>query len=240
MENERPNAATTLQCLGAEVAGTFLVTLTATSVDILYYTGHHVDFVSRWLARGFATAVAIYAFGEISGAHIDPAVTIGFALRRIFEWRLVIPYVVAQFAGAFGAAALLAALFGRHALPLGASHPGHGFTQLEAVLCEVVLTFIVMLTILTTAHDKAKLGRQAAIAVGLSVATCGFLGGPISGASMNPARSIAPQILGGEIGISWIYAVGPILGAAIAVGVHRLLCGEPTPPEREAAKGSTR
>lgn len=223
--------------LGAEAVGTFIVTLTATSVDILYYTGHHVDYVSRWLARGFATAVAIYALGEISGAHIDPAVTIGFALRRVLAPALIVPYIVAQFAGGFAAAALASTIAGVRALPLGASHPGPGFSHVAAAVCEVVLTFIVMLTILMTARDKAAIGRQAALAVGFSVAVCGFFGGPISGASMNPARSIPPQILGGTLDIVWIYAVGPVLGAALAVGVHWLLSGPPSRPEREVATG---
>lgn len=224
------------QKLAAEALGTFLITLTATCVDILYYTGHHVDDVSRWLARGFITAVVIYAFAEISGAHVDPAVTAGFALRRVFAPAMVLPYWMAQFLGAFAAAALLAALFGSHALPLGASHPGPGFGALTAMLCEVVLTFTVMITILMTGHEKAEVGKQSALAVGLAVAACGFFAGPISGASMNPARSIAPQILGGSYGIVWIYAVGPLLGAALAVIAHRAICGRPNPEERETAE----
>jgi aquaporin Z len=227
-----------LQKLGAEAIGTFVITLTATSVDILFYTGHGVDDVSRWLARGFATAVAIYAFADISGAHIDPAITLAFALRRVFSPLLVVPYWLAQFAGAFAAAGLLMALFGRGSLPLGASHPGSGFTQVEAVLCEVVLTFIVMLTILLTGRNKAEVGKQSALAVGLAIAACGFFAGPISGASMNPARSIAPQILGGSYGIAWIYAVGPLAGSAIAVVIHRLLSGKPNTEERETAQGT--
>lgn len=183
--------------------------------------------------------MVVYALSEISGAHVDPAVTIAFALRRVFPALLVVPYCAAQFAGAFAAAGLLAALFGSPALQVGASHPGPRFTQLEAVLCEVVLTFIVMLTILMTGREKAVVGKQSALAVGFAVAACGLFAGSISGASMNPARSIAPQILGGSYGIIWIYAVGPIAGAALAVVVHRMLCGRPTPDERKTAQGRT-
>jgi len=223
--------------LSAEAIATFVITLAATSVDILYYTGHHIDYVSRWLARGFATAVVIYAFSDISGAHADPAITLGFALRRDLPVRFVLPYWIAQFAGAFLASALLMALFGRAALPLGASHPGISFSPLTAMLCEIVLTFILMLTILLTAREQASVGKQSALAVGLAVAACGFFAGPISGASMNPARSIAPQLLGGSYAISWIYVVGPCLGAALAVAAHWLLCGGPSPEERKAAEG---
>lgn len=205
-------------------------------VDILYYTTHQVDYVSRWLARGFATAVVIYAFAEISGAHVDPAVTLGFTLRRDFPARMLLGYWIAQFAGSFAAAALLAAYFGS-AIALGASHPGPGVPPLVAVLGEIVLTAIVMLTILTTSKQKAIVGKEAALAVGFAVAACGFFGGPISGASMNPARSIAPQILTGEMALVWIYAVGPLLGAGLAVVIHWFLCGRPNAEERDAAQG---
>ena len=232
-DGERPSAA---RKLGAEFAGTFVVTLAAMSVDILYYTTHEVDYVSRWLARGFATAVVIYAFSEISGAHVNPAITLGFTLRRVFPARTLAFYWLAQFAGSFAAAGLLGAYFGS-AIALGASHPGPAVPPLVAVLCEVVLTAIVMLTILTTAKEKAIVGKEAALAVGFAVAACGFFAGPISGASMNPARSIAPQILAGEMALVWIYAVGPLVGAGLAVVIHRFLCGGPNVEEREAAQG---
>jgi len=222
--------------VAAEGIGTFIVTLVAMGVDILYYSTHQVDYVSRWLARGFATAVVIYSLSEISGAHINPAVTFGFTLRRDFPPVRLVWYWIAQFAGSFAAAGLLASLFGG-AIALGASHPGPTFTPLQAVLTEVVLTAFVMLTILMTAKEKAAIGKEAALAVGLAVATCGFFAGPISGASMNPARSIAPQVLAGEFGLVWIYAVGPLVGAALAVALHGLLTGSPNRAEREAARG---
>lgn len=214
-----------------------MVTLAAMSVDILYYTTHQVDYVSRWLARGFAAAIVIYAFSEISGAHVDPAITFGFTLRRVFSARMLVAYWIAQFAGSFAAAALLAAYFGS-AIVFGASHPGPTVPLPVAFVSEVVLTAIVMLVILTTANEKPIVGKDAALAVGFAVAACGFLAGPISGASMNPARSIAPQILGGEASLVWIYAAGPLLGAGLAVVVHWLLCGAPNREERKAAKGS--
>lgn len=139
-----------------------MVTLAATSVDVLFYTAHGVDYVSRWLVRGFATTVVIYAFSEISGAHINPAITLGFALRRVFSPMAVLPYWIAQLAGAFTASALLLALFGRDALRYGASHPGPDFSQTSAVVCEAVLTYIVMLTILLTGRQKAEIGKESA------------------------------------------------------------------------------
>ncbi len=193
--------------LAAEFIGTFFATLVPTSVDILYYTGHHVDWVSRWLARGFITVALIYVFSEISGAHINPAISLGFALRRAMAWPLMLMYWLLQFAGAFTAAGLAYALWGAQ-VALGASHPGPGFTPLEAVIAEIIVTFLLMTVIIGCAEQEAVVGKQSALAVGLTVATCGFFTGAISGASMNPARSIAPQILGGTYDIVWIYATG--------------------------------
>lgn len=206
------------------------------SVDILFSTTNQVDYVSRWLARGFMTTVVIYTFSEISGAHVDPAVTFGFALRRDFPARSIAAYWGAQFAGSLAAVLLLQSFFGRR-IAYGASHPGPHVSPLVAVLCEAVLTAIVMLVILVTAQERSTVGKQAAVAVGMSVAACGFFAGPISGASMNPARSIVPQLLSGQFDLAWIYAVGPLAGAALAVGIHRWMCGAPNQDEREAATG---
>ncbi len=223
--------------LGAELIGTFFQTLVATGVDVLYYTGTgHVDYVSRWLARGFITAAMIYAFSEVSGAHIDPAVSLGFAVRRAMPIVQMLWYWVAQFAGGFGAALLVFALWG-HAVVLGASHPGPSFTHVQAAIAEVILTFLVMLVILLTAKEAA-VGKQAALAVGLTVAACGFFAGPVSGASMNPARSIPPQILGGAEDLIWIYAVGPCLGAVLAALAMSFFFARPGHGERKAAKGA--
>ena len=233
-EKRKPSLASKLL---AEAIATFVITATATSVDILYYTGDHVDDVSRWLARGFAAAIVIYAFSETSGAHADPAVSIGFTLRRVFPLPMMLAYVAAQFAGGFAAAGLLAALFGVKTLTLGASHPGPHFTSPEAAACEVVLTFFLMLVVLMTSQELAVIGKQAALAVGFAVAVCGFAGGPISGASMNPARTLAPLLLAGAFGNVWVYVVGPLAGAALAVLAHALLCGPPNNVQREAATG---
>lgn len=223
---------------GAELIGTFFQTLVATGVDVLYYTGTgHVDYVSRWLARGFITAAMIYSFSDISGAHLDPAVSLGFAVRRALPLGQMLLYWVGQFAGGFAAAALVFALWGR-AVRLGASHPGPQFTQIEAAIAEVVFTFLVMLVILMTCEEHATVGKQAALAVGLTVAVCGFFGGPISGASMNPARSIPPQILGGAFDIVWIYALAPCIGAVLAALVTAFFAPTPNKGERKAAKGA--
>lgn len=224
------------QRIGAELLGTFFATLVPMSVDILYFTGAHVDFVSRWLARGFFTAAIIYAFSEFSGAHIDPAVSLGFMLRRVMRLSDMIAYWMAQFGGALLATALAYALWGSE-IALGASHPGPGYSHPVAFVAEIVATFLLMVIILGTAEHEGQVGKQAALAVGLTVATCGFFVGPISGASMNPARSLLPQIFSGQFDLLWIYALGPCIGAALAVPVMTLLCGPPKAGEVKAARG---
>lgn len=227
------------RALAAEAAGTFFITGVAIGVDLAFFAEHAADDVSRWLARGMAAAVAIYAFSEISGAHVDPAITLGFALRRVFSPAMLAAYWTAQFAGAFAAAALLQWLFGA-SIALAASHPGPSFTPVEAVACEIVLTAAVMVVVLTTAKEAPAIGKEAALAVGFTIAVCGFAAGPISGASMNPARSIAPLILSGQFGLIWVYALGPLAGAALAVPIATAICGRPNESERKAARGSAR
>ncbi len=223
--------------VGAEILGTFFQTLAATVVDIAYFTGAgHVDYVSRWLARGFITTAMIYAFCAISGAHIDPAVSLAFAARRAMPVFQMLLYMGGQFAGGFIAAGLVFAFWG-HSIVLGASHPGPAFTNVQAFIAEVVLTFLLVVVILSTAEDEAKVGRQAAIAVGFTVAACGFFGGPISGASMNPARSIPPQIFGAAYNLIWVYAIGPCIGALLAALVMCCFAPRAGKGEHKAARG---
>jgi aquaporin Z len=213
-----------------------LVTLAAIGVDVLFFTGRATDDASRWLARGFATSAAIFAFSEISGAHVNPAVTIGFAISGAFPWRRVWGYVLAQFVGAFAASAVAFVFFGT-ALGLGASHPGAAVSAGVAAFCEFVLTAVVMLVILATATQEAIVARDAALAVGLTVCACGFFAGGVSGASMNPARTLAPELLTGQGSLSWIYVVGPAAGAAFAVVLHRMIFGKAQKAVRESAQG---
>jgi aquaporin Z len=224
------------QKVGAEFLGTLLVTIVATGVDVAYYAGGHADYTSRWLARGFITTAMIYAFSAMSGAHVDPAVSLGFALRRAMPVAQMLLYWIGQFAGGFVAAALALALW-KGSMVFGASHPGPQYTRFEALVAEIFLTFLLMIVILACAEEEATIGKQSALAVGLTVAACGFFAGPVSGASMNPARSIPPQILGGATGIVWIYAVGPPIGAALAALAMRFFAPRPAAGERKAAKG---
>ncbi len=206
--------AVPLKPLAAEFAGTFLLVLVATGVIMAdELSGGQVSHLGIGLATGMAVAVIIFALGHVSGAHINPAVTIGFAVGGHFPWSRVPGYVAAQFAGGILASAVLLALLGSLA-DQGANLPGVGTSQ--ALGFEVMLTFLLMLVIVAVATDAKAQGNLAAIAIGSTVALAIIFGGFLSGASMNPARSLSPAIIGWTWAAQWIYVVGPIVGAAIA------------------------
>jgi aquaporin Z len=186
----------------------------------------------------------IYALGDVSGAHVNPAVTLAFALRGVFSWARVPAYWLAQLAGAIGAAAFLGLTFGPVA-HLGATVPGFGVPP--ALAMEVALTWLLVTVILGTATRHRVVGPNAALAVGATVALCGLFAGPVSGASMNPARSLGPALVdaiaGAGVGSAawqsaWIYVLGPVAGAATAVLGIRLLKGYQKDGEQEAASGT--
>ncbi len=174
-------------------------------------------------AFGLAIMAMVYAFGHVSGAHFNPAVTAAFAVGRHFSMARVLPYWAAQVAGAVAGAALLRATLGD--VPLGVTHPAD--SDLQALAWEVVLTFFLMLVIVAVATDTRAVGQGAAIAIGGTVALGAMVGGPISGASMNPARSIGPALVSGDLSDLWIYLVAPPIGAIGAVLVYRYLQRQP-------------
>ena len=170
-------------------------------------------------AFGLAIMVMVYAFGHVSGAHFNPAVTAAFAVGRHFPLARVLPYWAAQVAGAIAGAALLRLTLGN--VPLGVTHPAG--SDVQALVWELVLTFFLMLVIVAVATDTRAVGQGAAIAIGGAVALGSLVGGPISGASMNPARSIGPAVVGGDLSDLWIYLVAPPIGAIVAVLGYRYL-----------------
>lgn len=170
-------------------------------------------------AFGLAIMVMVYALGHVSGAHFNPAVTAAFAVGRHFPAARVMPYWAAQITGAIAAAGLLRATLGD--VPSGVTHPAGG--DLQAVVWEVVLTFFLMLVIVAVATDSRAVGQGAAIAIGGTVALGALVGGPISGASMNPARSLGPAFVSGDLSDLWIYLVAPTVGAVAAAVVYRYL-----------------
>jgi aquaporin NIP len=177
------------------------------------------------LAFGLAIGAMIYALGHISGAHFNPAVSIGFAIGGHMPWGRVVTYVGAQVIGAVVGALLLRLTLGSGA-SLGVTLP-HG-SDLQAVGWETVMTFFLMLVITAVATDDRAVGNTAALAIGGTVVLCALVGGPISAASMNPARSLGPALVSGELGSLWIYLIAPILGSSAAALAYRYLRG-PSP-----------
>jgi aquaporin NIP len=170
-------------------------------------------------AFGLAIMAMVYAFGHVSGAHFNPAVTAAFAVGRHFPVAHVLPYWAAQLMGAIASAVMLRATLGD--VPLGATHPAD--SPVQALVWEVVLTFFLMLVIVAVATDTRAVGQGAAIAIGGTVALGALVGGPISGASMNPARSLGPAFVSGNLSDLWIYLVAPPVGAIAAALVYRYL-----------------
>jgi aquaporin Z len=179
----------------------------------------------------------IYFMGTVSGAHLNPAVTMAFALRRNFPLARVPGYLVAQFLGGTLAALILRAMFGTVG-KLGATVPGEHVSNAQAFAMEVLLSTGLVNTILGTASGARNIGTNGAIAVGGYIVLAGLWAAPISGASMNPARSVAPDLVRGDFATTWIYIAGPLVGAIIAVGFEWILKGPATPEGTRTAQGA--
>ena len=175
------------------------------------------------LAFGLVIAVMIYGLGHISGAHFNPAVSVGFGLAGHFGWGRVSQYAVVQVAGALAGAATLRITLGP-AVELGVTQPAG--SDVQAFAWEVVLAFFLMLVITAVATDDRVSGEAAALAIGGTVALGALVGGPVSGASMNPARSIGPAVVSGDLTSLWLYLTAPVVGAALASGFYRRLRGD--------------
>lgn len=165
------------------------------------------------VAFGLIVASMIYALGHVSGAHFNPAVTIAFALARHFPKKQIFPYISAQYLGAISAIALLSVLL-PHGQSYGATVPT--IMMWRAFIWEITLTFFLMFVIISVATDTRAVGSMAGAAIGSTVMLCALVGGPVTGASMNPARSLAPNIFQSEFNSLWLYTLAPIVGAVLA------------------------
>jgi aquaporin Z len=210
----------------AELVGTFLLVLAAVGGGMVNarFGGHAISGAALVVAPALMVMAVILFMGGVSGAHLNPAVSVAFALRGDFPWKRVPAYIVAQVAGGVVATLLLWALVGRHGAA-GLTLPGPGISTVTAMIWEAVLTVGLVSVILGTASGAQQLGPIAAIGVGSYIALAGLFGAPVSGASMNPARSLAPALVLGDWASWWAYLAGPLLGAVIAVGIAYVLRG---------------
>lgn len=220
-----------LRKAGAELFGTFALVFAGTgAITINDVSGGVVSHVGIGLTFGLVVLAMIYALGDISGAHLNPAVTVGFLAARRFPARSVLPYILGQFGGAILASGLVRLLFPSHQT-LGATIPAG--SSLQSFILEIVLTCILMFVILSVSSGSKEKGLMAGVAVGSVIAFEALFGGPISGASMNPARSFAPALVSGSFLHLWVYLVAPPLGALLAVIVYQCLHGKPVSTAKE-------
>ena len=213
--------------LVAELIGTFALVFAGAGAIVVDARTHAIGHVGIAISFGLAIMVMIYAVGHISGAHFNPSVSFAFALTRHFPWTRVAGYWTAQVGGALLAAGILRASLGNH-VHVGATLPAG--SQGQAFLWEAVLTFLLMFVIMAVATDTRAVGEAAAIAIGGTVGLDAMFGGPISGASMNPARSLGPAVVSGDLHALWVYLVAPLLGASVAAVAYQFVRGEQIRP----------
>jgi aquaporin Z len=211
--------------LFSELFGTFLLVTVGAGAAVVDATSHgEISRAAAVVSPGLMVLAIILFMGAVSGAHLNPAVSIAFAARGDFNWRRVPGYIIAQLVGATLACLLLWAMFGKIGM-LGATEPGPGVSDLQAAIMEFLLTIGLVSTILGTASKAQNVGTIAALGVGGYIILAGLWSSPISGASMNPARSFGPDLVLGNFDHYWVYIVGPILGALVAVAFAYILRG---------------
>ena len=209
--------------LFSELFGTFLLVLVAAGGGLLHATGQ-ISLASAVVAPGLMVMAIILFMGAVSGAHLNPAVSLAFAMRGDFPWVRVPGYIIVQLLGATLACLFLLAVFGDVG-NLGATLPGPGYENWQALLMEVALTAALVSVILGTASAAQNVGAIAALGVGGYIALAGLWSAPVSGTSMNPARSFGPALVGTDFSSYWVYVVGPLAGALIAVAFAYILRG---------------
>jgi len=225
---EARNQERVMRKYAAELLGTFILVFMGTGAAVAnQVSGGAISHVGISLTFGLVVLSLVYTLGDISGAHINPAVSLGFALAGRFPWKQTVPYIVSQCGGALLASGLLLVLF-RDSFPefplaarLGATLPAG--SEMQSFVLEVILTWFLMLAVLAVSSGAKEKGLMAGVAVGAVVGLEALFAGPICGASMNPARSLGPALVSGHTGSLWIYLVAPVLGAFLAVATFAVL-----------------
>jgi aquaporin Z len=211
--------------LFSELFGTFLLVVVGAGAAVVDATSHGaISRATAVAAPGLMVLAIILFMGAVSGAHLNPAVTLAFSLRGDFPWRRVPGYITIQLVGATLACLFLRAVFGEVG-HLGATRPGAGMADWQAMLIELLLTVGLVSTVLGTASRAQNVGALSAVAVGSYIILAGFWSSPVSGASMNPARSFGPDLVLLDFSHYWVYVVGPLAGSVIAVGIAFVLRG---------------
>jgi MIP family channel proteins len=213
------------RALVAEAIGTFALVFAGAGAVMVDAKTNELGHVGAAITFGLVIMAMIYAVGHISGAHFNGAVTLAFALTRHFPWPRAAGYWAAQLTGAVAAAALLRASLGNIA-HVGATLPSG--SERQSFLWELVLTAILMFVIMAVATDTRAVGEAAAIAIGGTIGLDAMFGGPISGASMNPMRSMGPAFVSGDLHALWLYIVAPVIGASLGALLYQFVRGEAT------------
>jgi MIP family channel proteins len=208
------------RALVAEAIGTFALVFAGAGAVVVDARTHELGHVGVAITFGLVIMAMIYAVGHISGAHFNPAVSFAFAVTRHFPWPRTLAYWGAQLGGALVAAALLRGSLGDDA-HVGATLPSG--SEGQSFVWEFVLTFFLMFVVMAVATDTRAIGEAAAIAIGATVGLDAMFGGPVSGASMNPARSIGPAIVSGDLHALWLYVVAPLAGATLGAVVYQFI-----------------
>ena len=222
-----------LRAMTAEAIGTFALVFAGCGAIMVDAKTHQLGHVGVAITFGLVIMFGIYAVGHISGAHFNAAVTFAFALTRHFPWPRALAYWSAQFVGALAAAAVLRGSLGNIAY-VGATLPSG--SQGQAFLWEAVMSAFLMFVILAVATDTRAVGEAAAIAIGGTIGLDAMFGGPITGASMNPIRSLAPALVSGDLHALWVYILAPLVGASIGGLAYQFVRGEQTRPAELATE----
>ncbi len=211
--------------LFSEILGTFLLVLVAVGAGVAGAVGGvPISRTAAVTAPALMVMVVILFMGKVGGAHLNPVVSVAFALRKEFPWRRVPGYVISQVVGGVLACLFLWAVLGRPG-DFGATVPAPSVGDVQAMLIEAALTMGLVSTILGTASSAQNVGALSALAVGGYIALAGLWASPVSGASMNPVRSFAPDLVRGDLGHIWVYLAGPLAGTLVAVGFAIILRG---------------
>lgn len=219
----------------AEFIGTFVFTLVSVGAIVIGQTTGQLTNAEQYIPRGLIMVALIYAFGAVSGAHFNPAVTLAFAVRGAFPWKDVPRYIVMQFIGAVAGAYVLSMSFGGAKVWHGPST-----TLQQAFFFETLFAFVLVTVVLSTSRQNKLIGHNAGLAVGATLCVVGMLAGPISGGVVNPAKALGLAIVAGNFNHIWLYIVGPLIGSGLASWLTWSMHGKVNEREEEAALGRHR